>query len=88
MLLRHFKVSNGALEVLEETTVQEGRKFIHKTKFSCDGKEGEFSAVINSLQEEWELTYGDIYCDSCGYSDIPFSERDLNAIYKIAIDLV
>lgn len=53
MLLRHFKVSNGALEVLEETTVQEGRKFIHKTKFSVDGKEGEFSVVINSLQEEW-----------------------------------
>ena len=84
ILLRHFKVSNGALEVLEEITVQEGRKFIHKTKFLVEGKEGEFSVVTNSLQGEWELTYGDIYCDSCGYSDIPFSERDLNAIYKIA----
>lgn len=49
MLLRHFKVNNGALEILEETTVQDGRKFIRKTKFSVDGKEGEFSVVINSL---------------------------------------
>ena len=84
MLLRHFKVNNGALEILEETTVQEGRKFIRKTKFSVDGKEGEFSVVINSLQEEWELTYGDIYCSSRGDNDIPFSEKDLNAMYKIA----
>lgn len=28
--------------------------------------------------------YGDIYCSSSGYSDIPFSEKNLNAIYKIA----
>lgn len=82
MLLRHFKVNNGALEILEETTVQEGRKLIHKTKFNCDGKDGEFSRVINSLQEEWELTYGNIYCSSRGDSDIPFSEKDLNAMYK------
>lgn len=84
MLLRHFKVNNGALEILEETTVQEGRKFIRKTKFSVDGKEGEFSVVINSLQEEWELMYGDIYCSSSRDSDIPFSEKHLNTIYKIA----
>ena len=64
MLLRSFKVNNGALEVLEESTVQERRKLIHRTKFSCDGKDGEFSRVINSLQEEWELTYGNIYCSS------------------------
>lgn len=49
MLLRSFKVNNGALEVLEESTVQERRKLIHRTKFSCDGKDGEFSRVINSL---------------------------------------
>lgn len=40
MLLRSFKVNNGELEVLEESTTQEGRKLIHKTKFSVDGKEG------------------------------------------------
>ena len=57
---------------------------IHRTKFSCDGKDGEFSRVINSLQEEWELTYGNIYCSSRGDNDIPFSEKDLNAMYKIA----
>ena len=84
MLIRSFKVNNGELEVLEESTVQEGRKLIHRTKFSCDGKDGEFSKVINSLQEEWELAYGDIYCSSSGDSDIPFSERNLNAMYKIA----
>lgn len=84
MLLRSFKVNNGALEVLEESTVQERRKLIHRTKFSCDGKDGEFSRVINSLQEEWELTYGNIYCSSRGDNDIPFSEKDLNAMYKIA----
>lgn len=55
MLFRLFKVNNGALEVLEESTVQERRKLIHRTKFSCDGKDGEFSRVINSLQEEWSL---------------------------------
>lgn len=49
MLLRQFKVNNGELEVLEESTSQDGRKLIHKTKFSVDGKEGEFSAVMNSL---------------------------------------
>ena len=43
-----------------------------------------FSRVINSLQEEWELTYGNIYCSSRGDNDIPFSEKDLNAMYKIA----
>lgn len=84
MLIRSFKVNNGSLEVLEESTVQEGRKLIHRTKFSCDGKDGEFSKVINSLQEEWELTYGDIYCSSSRDSDIPFSEGNLNAMYKIA----
>lgn len=83
MLLRSFKVNNGALEVLEESTTQEGRKLIHKTKFSVDGKEGEFSAVINSLCGEWELVYGDVYCSSSHEIDIPFTEEDLNAIYKI-----
>lgn len=33
MLIRSFKVNNGELEVLEESTVQEGRKLIHRTKF-------------------------------------------------------
>jgi hypothetical protein len=84
MLIRSFKVNNGELEVLEESTIQDGRKLIHKTKFSCDGKDGEFSKVINSLQEDWELSYGDIYCSSSRDSDIPFSERNLNAMYKIA----
>ena len=60
MLLRSFKVNNGELEVLEESTSQDGRKLIHKTKFSVDGKEGEFSAVMNSLFGEWELVYGDV----------------------------
>lgn len=40
MLIRSFKVNKGALEILEESTIQEGRKLIHKTKFSCDGKDG------------------------------------------------
>ena len=84
MLIRSFKVNNGELEVLEESTIQEGRKLIHRTKFSCDGKDGEFSKVINSLQEEWELAYEGIYCSSSRDSDIPFSERNLNAMYKIA----
>ena len=84
MLIRSFKVNNGALEVLEESTIQEGRKLIHKTKFHCDGKDGEFSKVMNSLKEEWELSYGDIYCSSHRDSDIPFSEKNLNAMYKIA----
>ena len=38
MLLRSFKVNNGELEVLEESTIQEGRKLMHKTKFSVDGR--------------------------------------------------
>lgn len=84
MLIRSFKVHNGALEVLEESTIQVGRKLVHRTKFSIGGKDGEFSRVINSLQEEWELAYGDVYCNNYGDSDIPFSEKDLNAMYKIA----
>lgn len=83
MLLRQFTVNNGELEVLEESTSQDGRKLIHKTKFSVDGKEGEFSAVMNSLCGEWELVYGDVYCSSNHEMDIPFTEEDLNAIYKI-----
>lgn len=83
MLLRSFRVNNGELEVLEESTAQEGRKVVHKTKFSVDGKEGEFSTVLNSLCEEWELVYGDVYCSSSHEMDIPFTEEDLNAIYKI-----
>lgn len=88
MLLRPFKVNNGALEVLEESITQEGRKLINKTKFSVDGKEGEFSAVMNSLCGEWELVYGDVYCSSNHEMDIPFTEEDLNAIYKYVTDLV
>lgn len=83
MLLRSFKVNNGELEVLEESTIQEGRKLMHKIKFSVDGKEGEFSTVVNSLCGEWELVYGDVYCSSNHEMDIPFTEEDLNAIYKI-----
>lgn len=83
MLLRLFKVNNGELKVLEESTIQEGRKLIHKTKFSVDGKDGEFSTVLNSLCGEWELVYGDVYCSSSYEMDIPFTEEDLNAIYKI-----
>lgn len=49
MLLKSFSVKEGSLEILEETTTQEGRKVIHKTKFSVDGKEGEFSTVLNSV---------------------------------------
>ena len=83
MLLKSFSVKEGSLEILEELTVQEGRKVIHKTKFSVDGKEGEFSTVLNSVCGEWELVYGDVYCSSDHKIDIPFTEEDLNAIYKI-----
>lgn len=83
MLLRSFKVNSGEFELLEESTVQEGRKLIHRTKFSVDGKEGEFSNVMNSLCGEWELVYGDVYCSSNHEMDIPFTKEDLNAIYKI-----
>lgn len=83
MLLRSFKVNSGEFELLEESTVQEGRKLIHRTKFSVDGKEGEFSTVMNSLCGEWELVYGDVYCSSNHEMDIPFTKEDLNAIYKI-----
>lgn len=83
MLLRSFSVKEGSLEISEEFTTQEDRKIIHKTKFSVDGKEGEFSTVLNSLCGEWELVYGDVYCSSGHEMDIPFTEEDLNAIYKI-----
>ena len=40
MLLRSFKVNNGELEVLEESTIQEGRKLIHKTNFQLTERKG------------------------------------------------
>lgn len=83
MLLKSFSVRRGSIEVSEVATLQEGRKVVHKTKFSVDGKEGEFSTVLNSLRGEWELVYGDVYCSSSHEMDIPFTEEDLNAIYKI-----
>lgn len=83
MILKSFSVKRGSMEVLEVATIREGRKVIHKTKFSVDGKEGEFSTVLNSLRGEWELVYGDVYCSSSHEMDIPFTEEDLNAVYKI-----
>lgn len=86
MNLNNFEVTrdNLNIEVTKVDKIKSGIKMVEVTDFVYDRVQGSYSRVLNSFRPEWELSYGNHYCKSDSTDDIPFSESDIEFLYKAA----